>query len=152
MFLRISSTSFGDGERIPEKHARNHANLSPPLAWRGAPSETQRLVLGVEDEDAPHGTFHHWAVYDIPAGRPHLDEGAGRRGTEFRHGANNYGSPSYDAPLPPAGGGIHRCRFRLAALDVPYLTIEPAERAKVVWRTDGDHVLKRAELVGTYER
>lgn len=36
MLLRISSTPFGDGERIPEKQAHDHANLSPPLAWLAA--------------------------------------------------------------------------------------------------------------------
>ena len=136
MFLRISSTPFSDGERIPENHAHDHANPSPRLAWRAAPRETQGLVLVVEDEDAPlHGTFYHWAnhwaVYDIPAGCSQLHEGAARRGTEFRNRANNYGNPSNEAPLPPTGGGIHRCRFRLTARD---------------------HVLKQAEPVGTCER
>lgn len=152
MQLRISSPSFADGERIPERHTRDHANLSPPLDWRDAPRETQSFVLVVEDVDAPHGSFYHWAMYDIPSGRTHLDEGAGRRGTETHHGANSWGNPSYDGPLPPVGSGVHRYHFRIAALDVPNLTIAPAERAERVWRAAQDHVLAQAEIVGTYER
>jgi len=30
--------------------------------------------LVVEDPDAPHGTHHHWAIYNIPADRTGLPE------------------------------------------------------------------------------
>ena len=34
MTLTLRSPAFDDGERIPDRHARNHGNVSPPLDLR----------------------------------------------------------------------------------------------------------------------
>src|SRR5687767_654107 len=101
MALTLRSPAFEDGARIPERYARDHGNVSPPLEWRGAPEGTKSFVLLVEDPDAPRGTFRHWAAYDVPPDRTRLEEGAGRRGSDLQHGANDFGNPSYDGPQPP---------------------------------------------------
>ena len=151
MFLRIGSTSFGDGERIPEKHARSHAILSPPLAWRGAPRETQSLVLGVEDEDAPHGTFHHSAVYDIPSGAPIWMKAPGGGA---RNSATTPTTTAARATTPPAPA-----RGRHPSLPLPARRARCARSHHRTGRASqdgvanrGNHVLKQAELVGIYER
>ena len=41
-------------------------NVSPPIAWRGLPSNAKTLALLMEDPDAPEGTFVHWSLFNIP--------------------------------------------------------------------------------------
>lgn len=152
MALTLSSPAFHDGERLPDKHARDGANLSPALSWRGAPEGTKSFVIVVEDPDAPQGTFRHWAAYDIPPERTQLEEGAGRRGSDLMHGANDFGNASYDGPQPPRGHGTHHYHFRIAALDVDRLGSTPQQRAAEIWATAQAHKLAEAEIIGTYER
>lgn len=152
MFLTISSPSFAEGNRIPDKHVRDLANLSPALDWEGEPEGTRSYAIIVEDPDAPRGTFTHWAVYDIPAERHHLDEGAGRRGTGLHQGANDFGNPSYDGPAPPHGHGPHHYHFRIAALNVDHLNVQPTDSAEAIWAAARPHMLAEAEIVAVYER
>lgn len=152
MALTLRSPAFEDGARIPEKYARDHGNVSPPLEWRGAPEGTKSFVLVVEDPDAPRGTFRHWAAYDLPPDRTQLKEGAGRRGSDLKHGANDFGNANYDGPQPPEGHGTHHYHFRIAALDIDHLGAGPAQRAAEVWATAQAHMLDQAEIVGTYDR
>ncbi|MEO7338258.1 MAG: YbhB/YbcL family Raf kinase inhibitor-like protein, partial [Caldimonas sp.] len=43
-------------------------NISPALAWSGAPSGTKSYALTVYDPDAPTGSgWWHWVVYNMPA-------------------------------------------------------------------------------------
>jgi Raf kinase inhibitor-like YbhB/YbcL family protein len=114
-------------------------NLSPQLAWSGAPAGTRSFALTVFDPDAPNGGagFWHWAVFDIPAGVAALPRGAGAADGHAlpqgaRQVANDYGTPGYGGPCPPAGKP-HRYLFELYALKVPTLglaaEVSPAEAA-----------------------
>src|SRR5712671_4526129 len=43
------------------------ANVSPSLAWSGAPAGTKSYALMMYDPDAPTGSgWWHWVVYNIP--------------------------------------------------------------------------------------
>jgi hypothetical protein len=48
MTLTLLSPAFADGDPIPQKYARTHDNLFPPLKWNGVPDATQSLALVVE--------------------------------------------------------------------------------------------------------
>ena len=69
MTLKLTTTAFGHGEIIPARYTCDGENLSPAFDWSGAPAGTKSFLLVCIDPDAPSGTFHHWAVYDIPADR-----------------------------------------------------------------------------------
>lgn len=148
MTFTLESPAFRDGERIPEKYARDGDNVSPPLAWKDAPTGTRSFLLVVEDPDAPSGTFRHWGVYDIEAERSRLPEamtqGAG-------HGVNDFGNPQYDGPQPPKGHGVHHYHFRLAALDIETLHCEGRTRIEDMLDRARPHIIEQTELVGTYE-
>ena len=81
MALTLLSTSFKEGERIPEKHHMSEAyglgcaggNVSPELHWDGVPEGTKSIVIQCFDPDAPTGSgFWHWIVANIPVSYTHL--------------------------------------------------------------------------------
>lgn len=154
MPLTLTSPAFADGERLPDKYARSTRNISPPLEWSGIPEGTRSLVLVLADPDAPRGTFHHWAIYNIPPDRTELPESAetGPERNTLRAGLNDFGNAYYDGPEPPEGDPPHHYHFRLGALDVPSLSLPARVGAQKIWAEARKHLIEEAELVGTYSR
>ena len=103
--MKLTSDTFEDGGIVPGRCAfcvkdpktflRLSQNLSPHLAWRGAPEETRSFVLTCVDPDAPatkpdyvntpgttiaarypRGEFTHWLAVDIPPTVSELAEGS----------------------------------------------------------------------------
>lgn len=149
----LSSPAFATGTAIPSQYTCDGADLSPPLAWSGAPAGTMSFILVVEDPDAPGGTFRHWAVFDIAAGVAGLAAGygAGRPAGGFEAARNDFGAAGYRGPCPPPGA-VHHYRFRLFAIRLARLDLTPAASALAVERAAVPYVIARTELVGTYRR
>ena len=153
MAFSLHSTSFTNGARIPEKYSRDGENLSPAVEWQDAPRSTKSFVVVVEDPDAPRGTFHHWAAYDIDPRTKSLPEGAGSASrTKFKMAVNDFGNQRYDGPQPPPGHGTHHYHIRCAALDVDHLKVPANASAADVWEAARAHALAQTEIVGTFER
>jgi Raf kinase inhibitor-like YbhB/YbcL family protein len=154
MAFALSSPAFSNDGPIPDKHSRDGGNVSPPLQWRDAPPEAKSYVVLVEDPDAPRGTFRHWAVYNIPADRRELPEGAGSASNVqgLKHGVNDFGNAQYDGPRPPLGHGTHHYHFRIAALTVASLDLPRQAAALDIWEAARPHIIAETELVGTYVR
>ncbi len=87
MSLTLTSPAFDNGATIPLKHTRDGGNVSPPLRWTGAPDGVRSFALIVEDPDAPHGTFRHWAGRELVCGQCFLVEKEGGAGVEIPAGA-----------------------------------------------------------------
>ena len=108
MAFELTSEAFEDGGTIPVRYTCDGENVSPPLAWSGAPEGTKSFALFVEDPDAPRGTFDHWIVYDIPADAEGLPEDAGASprleapGGPLQ-GKNDFGDVGWGGPCPPRG-------------------------------------------------
>jgi hypothetical protein len=153
----LSSAAFAPGAAIPARHTCDGDDLSPPLAWRNAPSGTKSFALVVDDPDAPDPAaprmrWVHWVVYDLSAGARELPAGvrspsALPRGAHM--GANDWKRPAWGGPCPPIGR--HRYVFTLYALGVVLGDRGPLTKAALEGAIAG-HVLAKAELVGTYER
>jgi phosphatidylethanolamine-binding protein (PEBP) family uncharacterized protein len=75
MEIKLSSSVFNNNQSIPGRYTCDAENLSPSLAWSGAPAATRQFVLIVEDPDAPRGTWVHWVIYEIPGEVTALPEG-----------------------------------------------------------------------------
>ena len=101
--MELKSTSFTDGEPIPERfcfcridpesHVGMSDNISPHLAWSNIPEGTRSFALLCMDPDVPtigddvnqegrvvphdlpRCEFCHWVVVDIPADCSELAEG-----------------------------------------------------------------------------
>src|SRR5207249_6691898 len=112
------------------------------------------FVLLCDDPDAPAGTWHHWAVYDMPPERAALPEGAGQfgRGERLKQAINDFGRPGYGGPCPPRGHGPHHYHFRLLALSTPSLPLRKDPSCRDVKREARKHLIQEANLVGLYER
>nr|WP_166177224.1 YbhB/YbcL family Raf kinase inhibitor-like protein [Altererythrobacter segetis] len=150
--MKLTSTSFADGQTIPTEFTCDGAGGSPPLQWSEPPAGTQSFALVVEDPDAPHGTFRHWGAYDLPASARQLDAGAGQEGAKaLRQAKNDFGKAAYGPPCPPTGDKPHHYHFRLIALDVARLPGSPSKVEDVLDESEG-HVLGSAELVALYSR
>lgn len=154
MAFQLTSAAFKDGERIPKRYTCQGEDRSPPLAWSGAPAGVQSYALFCDDPDAPAGTWHHWAIFNIPTNADHVDEAYPTRAriVQAREAVNDFGHTGYGGPCPPPGHGTHHYHFRLLALDVDSLKLPERVRCIDVARAARPHVLASAELIGTYAR
>ena len=156
MSLTITSTAFAENGAIPALHTCEGKDVSPALAWDGAPANTRSYALIVDDPDAPDPaaprmTWVHWVLYNIPATAGGLPEAvtpaALPSGT--REGVNDWGRTGYGGPCPPIGR--HRYYFKLYALDTSLSFLKPPTKADLEGAMEG-HVLARATLMGTYHK
>jgi Raf kinase inhibitor-like YbhB/YbcL family protein len=154
MAFTLTSTEFTDGAAIPVKHTCDGGDVSPPLAWSGAPAGTRCFVLIADDPDAPAGSWVHWVVYNVPAAVSELPENVAKVETldlgGARQGRNDFRRPGYGGPCPPPGPA-HRYLFTLYALDAPLTLKAGAQRKDVETAMEG-HDLGSAQLLGTYAR
>lgn len=131
-------------------------NVSPALAWAGAPKATKSFAVSMYDPDAPTGGgFWHWWVADLPPDTTGLPRGAGG-GTGLPAGAlqarNGFGQVGYGGPCPPPGR-LHRYRITVYALDVDKLPGLGPGASPAAFESDARaHALAKATLTGLYGR
>ena len=158
----LTSTSFADGDVLPERHVFDDwgfsgENVSPQLSWAGAPPQTKAYAVSCFDPDAPTPSgFWHWQVIGLPAATTSLAEGAGSRdGKGLPSGAfhvvNDYGYKGYGGAAPPSGDRAHRYVFAVHALDTDDLGIDDSVSAAAAAFTVGAHTLARGVLTVTYQ-
>jgi Raf kinase inhibitor-like YbhB/YbcL family protein len=151
--MECSTPDWPAGGSIPKAFTADGTDLSPALAWTGAPAGTRAFALVVDDPDAPGGTWVHWVVYDLPAGAAGLARNQPRGpvlGDGARQGRNSWGRLGWNGPSPPPGRP-HRYFFKLYALSAP-LGVEPGATAQQVAGAMQGKVLAEASLMGTYGR
>src|SRR5262249_57275114 len=152
--MQLRSNAFSDGAAIPRRFTCDGENLSPPLHWREEPAGTRSFVLLCDDPDAPGGTWHHWAAYDLPVGRTSLPEGAGRPGGQesLKQAINDFGRSGYGGPCPPPGHGPHHYHFRQPALSIDRLPMRQDPSRPDVAREAREQLDAAAILVRGYSR
>ena len=160
VFTLISS-AFADGAPIPAVNAQPGHDVSPPLAWNGAPDSTVSFVLAVHDADAATGNgtddLLHWLVWNIPGTTTSLRAGV-PQGAQLADGARQISAtgPNYRGPAAPATGPAHHYVFELYALDamleVPPVGAAPPVTRAAVMAAMGGHVRGKAVAVGFFRR
>jgi Raf kinase inhibitor-like YbhB/YbcL family protein len=150
--MEIKSSSFVHEDMIPAKFTCDGQNISPPLAWGGAPKETKSFALICDDPDAPAGTWVHWVIFDIPANANSLPEKVAKQeeipglGKNGKNTSRRYG---YDGPCPPSG--THRYYFKLYALDT-MLNLNAGLSKEELLKAMKGHVLAETQVMGRYKR
>jgi len=157
MHFELFSSAFKNGEAIPAKYTPDGDDVSPPLAWKGAPKRTKSLALVMDDPDAPPGTWVHWVIYDISARQTSLPEGlpkkevlssGARQGKCW--GVDRFERMGYWGPQPPPGKS-HHYSFRLYAMDKKPVLTDGATKFDLLKAAEG-HILAETELIGLYGR
>lgn len=149
--MKLTSSAFKPGERIPSIYTCDGDNVNPPLEITGVPHEAKSLVLIMDDPDVPKnlredGMWDHWVVFNMPPDTGTIEENSEPDGTP---GIGTNGKTGYLGPCPP--DREHRYFFKLFALDTRLDLPEKSTKADVEKAMAG-HVLLHAELMGTYER
>lgn len=143
--MKLSSPAFNPGGGIPPRFSREDGNVSPPLTFTDIPADAKSIALIVEDPDAPHGTFTHWIVWNIPANVGALAEGS-VPGSAME-GRNDFGDIGYGGPRPPSG--THRYYFHAYALDGSLELPTGASRHEFENAIE-KHVLENASVLGRF--
>jgi Raf kinase inhibitor-like YbhB/YbcL family protein len=156
MTLKVTSSAFQQGGSIPSQYTCEGKDISPPIAWSGAPSGGKTIAMIVDDPDAPdpakpQRVYVHWVVYNIPVATGSLPENASKKGMPKGavQGKNDWGRPEFGGPCPPIGR--HRYFFKLYALDTELNGLSAPTKADLEQAMKG-HVLDSGELMGTYQK
>ncbi|MDQ0260500.1 YbhB/YbcL family Raf kinase inhibitor-like protein [Sinomonas atrocyanea] len=166
----LTSQDLVDGAELPRPQASAYfgldgQDLSPQLAWSGAPEGTRSFAVTVMDPDAPRaGSFCHWAVVNIPSEVEGLPEGAGGAPDGMGPADSDAGLPNGCLELlndagftgfvgagPPRGSGPHRYVFTVHALDVGAVPGTPRSKGSRVLRDIAAHEIAAATITCTYE-
>ena len=156
MVFAVSSPAFEHETEIPSLYTCDGRDISPPLQWREFPPQTRSFALIIEDPDAPDPanprlTWVHWMLYNIPPSTDSLSEDAGGSGLPVGtlEGLNDWRRTGYGGPCPPLGR--HRYFHRVYALDCLLPDLGRPRRPAFLAAIEG-HILRQAELIGTYKR
>ena len=158
--LTLTSSDIKPGGKIADEQVFNAwdctgKNVSPALAWSGAPKGTKSFAISMYDPDAPTGSgFWHWWVANIPASVTSLPKGAGS-GTGLPEGAvqphNDFSLAGYGGPCPPKGKP-HRYVITIYALKADKLDVDANASAAVFGFNANANALAKATLTGLYGR
>jgi Raf kinase inhibitor-like YbhB/YbcL family protein len=156
----VRSDDLVDGRPLARRFVHGSAggeNVSPHLAWSGAPAGTKSFVVTCFDPDAPTASgFWHWVAVDLPGDLTELPAGAGESdetlpGAAF-HIRSDFGDAQYGGAAPPSGDHAHRYIYVVHAVDVPALGVPADAAPAVVGFNLAFHTLGRARISATYQR
>ena len=142
--LSVSSQAFSEKHYIPSKYTCDSLNINPPLEIKNIPEEAKTLAVIVDDPDAPHGTWVHWVVWNIPV-------------TQFiteniipgEQGTNDFHQLHYGGPCPPSG--THHYFFKIYALNQE-IQLKPGSTKAQLEAAMQPYIIGYGELVGLYKR
>ena len=150
----LSSPAFLPGGAIPRQHTCQGADTPPPLNWSNVPVGTRSLLLILDDPDAPDPaaprlTWVHWLLYELPPTATGVAGGVAPLPVGTRAGLNDFKRTTYGGPCPPIGR--HRYFFKLYALDRSLAELNEPNKAALEAASQ-NHVLAKAQLIGTYQK
>jgi len=145
--LKVTSSAFPDGGKIPAKYTCDGANVSPPLHIENLPEAAKSLVLIADDPDAPGKTWVHWLAWNIDPKTVEIREGSVP--VNAVEGTTDFGKAAYGGPCPPSGS--HHYYFKVYALDTTLLLPASTKKEELEKAMVG-HVVTKGALMGLYSR
>jgi Raf kinase inhibitor-like YbhB/YbcL family protein len=130
--LTLSSDDLTPGAPMPKAQIYPRCggqNVSPSLAWRGAPTGTKSFVLTMVDLDVQPALWSHWVVADLPPSATFLPRGLKTLPGDARGVVSDFGDAAYDGPCPPPGTGVHHYQITLWAMSTATVSITPDQPA-----------------------
>lgn len=165
--FELSSTTFKDGQMMPNKVGNNQANdknpnclgenISPQLSWVNPPAGTKSFAIIMTDpEGRGGGGVIHWVAYGIPVTVTGFAEGeVSKESSKYVGGKSRQGVGHYSGPCMPPNQTARHYTFVLVATDLepdalpPGLTKEELA-AKIAPFTGTRHDKGQTGLVGLY--
>lgn len=149
--MRLTSSAFSEGKKIPTVYTCQGKNINPPLDIEGVPKNAESLVLIMDDPDVPafvrpDQMYDHWVIFNIPPETRHLKENASPPGIL---GKSTNGKNAYVGPCPP--DREHRYFFKLYALNKKLSLKEGASKKELEEAMKG-HIIEETHLMGRYEK
>lgn len=137
-------------------------NISPALAWSGAPKDTKSFAVTVYDPDAPTGSgWWHWVMFNIPADATTLEADAGNitlMPTKAPKGAiqsrTDFGAPGFGGACPPVGSikKPHRYIFTVFALKTDKIDLDANASGALVGYMLNANKIASASFTARYGR
>jgi Raf kinase inhibitor-like YbhB/YbcL family protein len=159
----LTSSDVHQGKTMPTANVFNGmgctgGNVSPALAWSGAPAGTKSFAITIYDPDAPTGSgWWHWVVFDIPAATTGLAAGAGDASKHLLpagavQGNTDFGAGGYGGPCPPPGDKPHHYVITVYALNVDKIDVPANATAAYVGFNLHAHAIAKAKMTALYGR
>lgn len=158
----LTSPAFKDGTPLAKKNAGDRKdnpncvgeNVSPPLQWSGAPTDTKSFVLLMFDPEGRNGLgVSHWVAYGIAPSVTGFAEGEVTKDSDkYVGGKSLMGVGHYSGPCTPSGTGYHHYTFTLIATDLDPKALKPGLTRDEVFAAIKDHAKKATGLVGLFTR
>ena len=158
--LVLTSSALKDNDQLAVKNACADKqrspncvgeNISPPLAWSGAPEGTKSFAIVMLDPEgrAPAGVVH-MVIYGIPGDVKGFAEGElSKESEKFVGGKSTRNLPTYSGPCTPPGDW-HHYTFTLIATDLDPKELPPGmTRDELLTKLTG-HALGAAGRVGRF--
>jgi Raf kinase inhibitor-like YbhB/YbcL family protein len=152
--LQLTSPDIRDGAQVPLEQVYTRCggqNVSPAIAWSGAPAGTKSFAVTAIDLDVHPNEWSHWIIVGLPPGAASLGKGA-----TLPPGAQapmtDFGDAGYAGPCPPKGSGVHHYQFTVWALPTPTVQFAPHATAADVATTLEKTALAKGSITATYQR
>ncbi len=161
--FHLTSNDIQQGREIGDTYIQagsgcTGGNVSPQLAWSGAPASTKSFAITMYDPDAPTGSgWWHWLVLNIPANVHSVPRDAGNNSRDKLpagavQGRTDFATVGYGGPCPPLGDRTHRYRFTIWALKTSHLDINKEMSAAQIGYMLHANAITSAELVALSTR
>jgi Raf kinase inhibitor-like YbhB/YbcL family protein len=152
--LQLTSPDIKDGVPIAQEQLYTRcggSNVSPALAWSGAPAGTKSFAVTAIDLSVKPNGWSHWIVLDLPPTATSLGKGAALP-PGAKAMTSDFGDASYDGPCPPPGSGVHQYQFTVWALGTPAVQLPARATAMQVMAALEKKAVAKASITGTYQR
>jgi Raf kinase inhibitor-like YbhB/YbcL family protein len=149
--MTLTSTDITAGKPIPAVHIYPRCggrNISPQLAWSGAPQTTKSFVLTMIDVDVKPSQWSHWIIVGLPTNVTSLTRGAESLPSGAKALTSNFGDAAYAGPCPPKGTGLHHYQFTIWALPTATISLGSDEKATDLTAQLAHQALDHASLTG----
>lgn len=147
--LTVSSPTIQPGEMIPQQHACDGDDRSPPLSIGDLPPATETVAIVMVDrtgEAPPVG----WVMWNIPTGPGYVDIPEDQVPHGATVGENSEGDTSYAGPCPPSGQE-HTYRVTVYAVDRSLPIDQGASWEELEDHLDG-HAIAQGHISAPYAR
>jgi Raf kinase inhibitor-like YbhB/YbcL family protein len=150
--MTVSSADIAPNATIAARHVYTQCgggNLSPQLAWSGAPKTTKSFVITMIDVDVKPAEWSHWIVIQVPAGVTSMPRGSKPLPGHAVALMTDFGDAAYGGPCPPKGTGVHHYQITVWAMPTETVAFEPKTTARGVVARLTKLAIDHATFTGT---